>query len=382
MESAAVQTLPEVHSHAAPTAPAASQQSPFLSVVIVNYRQWCNTARLVRQLLNSQAGRSGAGEVVVVDNHSPRHPWRRRLRRMNGVSLRCWGRNRGFAGGVNEGCRLSRGEWFLLLNPDVTVQPGFLDAALAYAERIQAQDPAAGIIGFQVRDPSGAVQPSAGQFPCFAKTLLGVLRKRSARKCRAVHGHARKPVAWLTGCCLLIRRDCFRQLGGFDRDFFLYYEDVNLCRRASQAGWSIWYEPSMHITHHHPLHGRDVPACLRMVTRHALLTYARKHWRHWQFQALTGIVILEATLRQCRERMRQRPDTARVFGEMKRLAIDMLFGRFARSRKRLMRIVGKDGGGIRRSEAGTIISKTTDPGTEMAKTRDHAAPSHVKSAKV
>src|SRR5262245_66150466 len=101
---------------------------PVLSIVIVNYRQWRNTARLARLLLDSAAGRTGAAEVVIIDNHSPKHRLRAKLRRTDGASLRRFGRNYGFARGVNEGCRLSRGEWFLLLNPDVTVAPGFLDA--------------------------------------------------------------------------------------------------------------------------------------------------------------------------------------------------------------------------------------------------------------
>src|SRR5258708_1320668 len=145
---------------------------PFLSVVIVNYRQWRNTARLSRQLRNSSAGQSGDAEIVIVDNRSPAHPLRRKLRRTEGVSVRRFGRNHGFARGVNEGCRLSRGEWFLLLNPDVTVPPGFLDAALAYARRLASDDPKAGVVGFRVRDPSGARQPSAGAYPPFIGTLL------------------------------------------------------------------------------------------------------------------------------------------------------------------------------------------------------------------
>src|SRR5579883_2001481 len=115
--------------------------APRLSVVIVNYRHWNDTARLVRRLWAAPSMRSGLVEVVVVDNHSPPSPLMGVLRRWPGVSLRRWGRNRGFACAVNEGCRLSRGEWFLLLNPDVTVPRGFLDEALARAERLAAQDP-------------------------------------------------------------------------------------------------------------------------------------------------------------------------------------------------------------------------------------------------
>src|SRR3954469_4201568 len=90
-----------------PTPPPAAEPprlaTPRLSVVVVNYRQWGNSARLTRQLLGSQAAGQGAAEVVIVDNCSPAHAARRRLRRQVGVSVRCFRQNRGFARGVNEG---------------------------------------------------------------------------------------------------------------------------------------------------------------------------------------------------------------------------------------------------------------------------------------
>ena len=58
---------------------------------------------------------------------------------------------------------------------------------------------------------------------------------------------------------MLVRRDCFEQLGGLDETFFLYYEDVDFCRRAREAGWSVWYDPALRVTHHFPLHTRAVP---------------------------------------------------------------------------------------------------------------------------
>ena len=87
---------------------------PHLSVVIVNYHQWEGTTALVEQIRAAPSSRCGAVEVLIVDNHSPAHPLAARLRRWSGVSLRRWGRNRGFAAAVNEGCRLSRGAWVLL----------------------------------------------------------------------------------------------------------------------------------------------------------------------------------------------------------------------------------------------------------------------------
>src|SRR5262245_1853452 len=196
--------------------------APVLSVVIVNYRQWSNTERLVRLLLRSPLIRRGDVEIVVVDNDSPRHAARGRLRRMPGVSLRCLTRNCGFSRGVNEGVRLSRGGWFLLLNPDVTVGPDFAEHVLAV---IGGAESRTGIIGIGLRDPSGTVQGSAGFDPTLFDTLLGQLRPRDERKCRLSPTREHRRVPWVTGCGLLARRACFEAVGGLDRDFFLYYED-------------------------------------------------------------------------------------------------------------------------------------------------------------
>jgi GT2 family glycosyltransferase len=313
--------------------------TPRLSVVIVNYRQWENTAALVRQLRAARAARSGAAEVVVVDNHSPPHPLLRKLRRLRGVSLRRWGRNRGFARAANEGCRLSRGNWFLLLNPDVSVAPGFLDEAVALADELAASDPRAGVIGLRLRDSDGGLQPSSGPFPTLAGTLAGLALPRARRRCRAVRGRRRRAVAWVTGCGLLVRRDCFEDLGGLDERFFLYYEDVDFCRRARARGWTVWHEPRLQATHHQPLHRRQVSPLLRVVTRHALLTYAALHWPRWQVRVLAAVVGAEAWVRSLWAGWRGDAEARRLFSQLRRLARELGRGQRRRARRRLDRLV-------------------------------------------
>src|SRR3954464_867312 len=88
-------------------------ETPQLSVVIVNFCQWRNTARLTRQLRRCEAVRRGAAEVVIVDNRSPADRAARKLSRLSGVSVFRNGENRGFAKAVNRGSKLSRGEWVL-----------------------------------------------------------------------------------------------------------------------------------------------------------------------------------------------------------------------------------------------------------------------------
>jgi N-acetylglucosaminyl-diphospho-decaprenol L-rhamnosyltransferase len=312
-------------------------QTPRLTVVIVNYLQWEHTAALTDQLRASRALHNGSAEVVIVDNDSQPHPLAARLRRWPEVSLRRWGRNRGFARAVNEGGRLARGEWLLLLNPDMTVGPGFLDGVLDLAERVTAQAPQTGIIGFGLRNGDGSRQLSSGPFPTLASTLAGLLLPRSRRKYHTVPEESPSEVEWVTGCCLLVRRDCLESLGGLDEDFFLYYEDVDLCRRARAAGWSVWYEPGQSAIHHHPLHSRAVPPALRLITRHSLLTYALKHWPRWQTRALAGIIRLESRWRQLRAWWRGDSRAAQFFRELRLLAADLMAGRSACARRRLLR---------------------------------------------
>jgi GT2 family glycosyltransferase len=310
--------------------------APLLSVVIVNYRQWANTERLVRQLLRSRPKRRQI-EIVVVDNDSPSHPARARVRRLSGVSLRCLGRNRGFGRGVNEGARLSRGDWFLLLNPDVTVGPEFLDRAFTAMER---QESRTGIVGVRLSDPGGHVQGSAGFDPTFIDTLLGQLRPRDERKCRLPLANQARRVPWVTGCGLLVRRECFDQLGGFDREFFLYYEDADLGRRARAAGWDVCHEPGLEIVHHHPLHGREVSPRLRLLTRHALLTYARKYWQPAALLALTGFVWLEALVRGCFTADR---DARRAFRMTRAVALDVAAGNHEQAYRRVWHAAQRSG---------------------------------------
>jgi N-acetylglucosaminyl-diphospho-decaprenol L-rhamnosyltransferase len=313
--------------------------SPSLSVVVVNYRSWDDTARLVRQLRAASSLRDGAAEIMIVDNHSPPHPQASRLRRTEGVSLRRWGRNRGFGRAVNEGVRLSLGRWVLLLNPDVTVGDDFLDGVLALADRLDCDEPGVGIVGLGVRNDDGSRQPSTGPFPTLLGTLARLLLPRARRKCHLLSPKKSQAVPWATGCCLLVRRRVLDELGGFDPDFFLYYEDVDLCRRAREHGWSVRYEPGLQAVHHHPLHERAVGPYLRLLTRHALLTYAAKHWSRWQFGLLARLVRAEAWWKGRRASRRGDSSAARMFEQLGRLATEMQNGDFTAARRRLERVV-------------------------------------------
>jgi GT2 family glycosyltransferase len=342
--AATLSNNPSPRRRSAPPAP------PALSVVIVNFCQWRNTARLVGQLRRSVAVRTGAADIVVVDNHSPSHPVVRKLEKMHGVTVRRFSRNHGFARAVNRGVTepprrreprsrpgppAEPSDWVLLLNPDVTLDDGFLDDALTAVDKLRAADPTAGVVGFRLRNRDGSGQASSGPFPTLLRTLAGLFLPRSRRKCTHRPEPVRQTVDWVTGGCLLVRRDCFRQLGGLDESFFLYYEDVDFCRRAAAAGWGVWFDPSVEVTHHWPLHARRVPAPLRLMTRHALLTYARKHWSGFRARLMSAVVWAEAGLRQAWAAVRGDGDDARCYGQLRRLVGDVAAGRDKEARRRI-----------------------------------------------
>jgi N-acetylglucosaminyl-diphospho-decaprenol L-rhamnosyltransferase len=325
--------------------------APVVSIVIVNFCQWRNTARLVGQLRHSIAVRTGAAEIVVVDNHSPFHPVVRKLEKMHGVTIRRFSRNLGFARAVNRGAtdrtspkkpRRSRApsstepsDWILLLNPDVTVEDGFLDDVVTTIEKLGTTEPTAGVVGFRMRNCDGSSQASSGPFPTLLRTVAGLFLPRSRRKCTHRPEPIRQPVDWVTGGCLLVRRDCFRQLRGLDESYFLYYEDVDFCQRATAAGWSVWFDPSLEVTHHWPLHARRVPAPLRLMTRHALLTYAKKHWSGWRKRLMNSVVWGEAALRQAWAVLRGDWDASRCYGQLRRLVGDVDANREKEARRRI-----------------------------------------------
>src|SRR5262249_48943682 len=106
-----------------------------------------------------------------------------------------------------------------------------------------------------------------------------------------------------------------------------------------ERGWSVWYEPNLAVIHHHPLHSRTVPAALRLVTRHSLLTYSAKHWPGWQFRLLARIIRAEAWARPPLSWWRGDRQQTGYFRERGALSRDLLAGDVRQARQRLDRAV-------------------------------------------
>ncbi len=295
---------------------------PRLTVILVNYNGWPDVSRLVRALRTEPEFSSGKLQVVVVDNAS-QGPIPEHLLRSSRAGLRLLLRpdNGGFAAGVNAGWRLARSPWLLLLNPDVEIESGLIGQVI---ERIDVYDrqPSGppGIVGFGLRNPDGTPQGSVGVFPSLFRTVLEQFIPRSRRKYQAGWRIRSGPVDWVTGACMLVNARMISELGGMDEDFFLYYEEVALCRRAQDRGWRVEHDASAQVIHRHPLQNRAVSPKMRVITRHSKLLYFRKHLPRWQFLGLSWIVASEAAARGLAARITGHRQEQRAWAAIRKLA--------------------------------------------------------------
>lgn len=223
-----------------------------LSILIVTY----NSAGLVGRLLEHLACeiRGLCAEVIVLDNASRdgtadlvrhAHPW---------VQLISSQVNLGFAAGNNRAARRARGRYLLLLNPDAFPHVGALREAL----QLLARHPDAGLAGGELVGADGSRQPSGRMFPTLRDeffTLSGLAARypENAWLARLDRRWADPDqdavVDWIPGAFVFIAAEVFGQLGGFDERFFMYYEEVDLCRRLQQAGLKIYYWPRLKAMH-------------------------------------------------------------------------------------------------------------------------------------
>jgi N-acetylglucosaminyl-diphospho-decaprenol L-rhamnosyltransferase len=226
--------------------------------------------------------------VVMADNGSTDGAPEAALENYPNAQLLRTGANLGYGSAVNHAVAklVADGEFVVVANPDVVWGPGSIDALLDAAARW----PRAGSLGPLIRDPDGSVYPSARHLPSLIRggmhAVVGPLWR--SNPWTAAYRQDRlepseRPVGWLSGSCLLLRRGAFDAVDGFDERYFMYMEDVDLGDRLGKAGWQNVYVPSAEILHDkgHAT-GRD-PA--RNLAAHHESTYtflADRHPKWWQ----------------------------------------------------------------------------------------------------
>lgn len=230
-------------------------------IVIVNYRSAGLTIDCLRSLAPEVAA-SPSSKVVVVENASGDDS---AARLSSAIEAEGWGSwvslaisptNGGFASGNNVAIApalrsTSPPDLIWLLNPDTVVRPGALLALVEFLER----KPEVGLAGSRLEDPDTSAQRSAFNFPTVLGELERGLRLGPVSKLLARHvvsppiPEVESPVDWVAGASLMVRREVFEAVGLLDDGYFMYFEEVDFCLKASRAGWPCWYVPASRVVH-------------------------------------------------------------------------------------------------------------------------------------
>jgi len=221
-----------------------------VSVIIVSY----NTRSLLKQCLES-IYRNTAGlqyEVIVVDNNSADDSGKMVLEDFPAANLILNTENEGFAKANNRGFGCSRGDNLLFLNSDTIIT----NNALKYLTDYLQKHSAVGVVGPKLVTPDGAPTQSYQRFEDVSKLYLGTECLRhflDVKKYRMHYPHYQfvtdREVEWLSGAALAIKRHVFEQVGKWDENYFLYYEDMDLCLQVKRAGYTVMYHPAAEIVH-------------------------------------------------------------------------------------------------------------------------------------
>jgi N-acetylglucosaminyl-diphospho-decaprenol L-rhamnosyltransferase len=253
--------------------PRVEPETPLVDAVVVAYRSGATLRSCVESLIAAGAG------VTVVDNACPDDS-AATVAGLGGADVIRSGRNGGFGSGCNLGAARGSAPFLLFLNPDARLAPGALEALTGAL----AADPGAALAAPRILHDDGSLAFSLRRFPRLRSTFAKALFLHRAfplapwtdELVRDPDAYERAGTAeWVSGACMLVRRDAFEALGGFDEGLFLYCEDTDLCLRLWQAGHSVRFEPGALVRH---VGGASSGAGeTQLIAARSRVYYARKH---------------------------------------------------------------------------------------------------------
>lgn len=247
-----------------------------LTIIIVNYNSTGFLENCLKSIFFNQHGISL--KVIVVDNHPAEGAKGKIETRFPHVMLIENDRNLGFAKACNQGLMVAQSKYILFLNPDTIIKN---DVFARCIEFIRSNSDT-GLLGCKLVNANGSLQPSCADFPYIHKLILDhtirwkifpdAIREKLLLR-YWTHDRIRE-VDWVLGAFMLARLDLLKQMGGFDEDFFLYGEDLELCYRIQQAGWKVVFFPYSEVIHF----GNQIWDTQRLIRVYdAILKFYSKH---------------------------------------------------------------------------------------------------------
>lgn len=208
------------------------------------------------------------------------------------------GKNLGYGAAANLALQGSGADWYLVVNPDTVFTAGSIDALVEAGSRW----PRGGVFGPALVNPDGTIYPSARQLPSMSTGIghaLFITFWRANPWTARYHGTTgtEHRCGWLSGACLLMRPEAFAQLDGFDPEYFMFFEDVDLGLRMGQAGWQSVYVPSATVIHDQGASWRDRPAPMIRAHHESAMRYISRAYAGRKNAPLRGALLAGLKLR-------------------------------------------------------------------------------------
>jgi O-antigen biosynthesis protein len=252
-----------------------------VSVVIVNYRVPQLLLQTLRSLRDAEA--SGRTETIVVDNCSQDNSAELVSREFPDVKWISLKSNIGFGKACNVAAQNAHGVYLLFLNPDTIIAKNTLVSCIEFME----QHPTAGLVGPKILNADGSLQVSCRRsFPTVAVAFYRIFglsklfphsRRFGRYNLTFMDPNQPAEVEAISGSFMFMRLPLFRDIGGFDERFFMYGEDLDLCRQTHDKGYSVWYNPATQIIHFKGKSSSKRPIRSRASFYEAMILFSRKY---------------------------------------------------------------------------------------------------------
>lgn len=202
--------------------------------------------------------------------------------------------NIGFARAANQGAKIAKGEYLLFLNPDTIIKPKAITKMIEFSKKLNAD-----IAGCKLLNIDQTLQPSCGKFPTIANIIFDripfvnqFIQTQLIRQ-KSYYEKAQTP-EWISGAFFLVKRSVFEKLGGFGESYFMYVEDIDFCYKAKKAGFRIYYNPDIEITHfdHGKLPERKINKAINM--RKGFSIFFKKYKNPLYFSLWKLILFIES----------------------------------------------------------------------------------------
>jgi GT2 family glycosyltransferase len=265
-----------------------------LSIITLNYKKPHLTLACLESLYEQFGDEFEKGnvELLIVDNASGDDSvavLRQATSDKRHVKIIANEENAGFSAGCNLGAASAKGKYFLFLNNDTVVKDKGLLAMVEYMD----EHPDVAIMGGQLHNPDGSLQPSAGEFytPLYAFALLLGLQKYGIidKNPKII-----SEVSWVKGGLFMIQSDVFKKLKGFDERIFMYTEDMELCYRAKLAGYKTYFYP--HVLVQHAEQGSSNRGFAIVNIYKNLLYFYKKHRSRKEYLLIKSLMKTKASL--------------------------------------------------------------------------------------